>query len=81
MLVLVVINLIGASVSSVIWLMYFEDVWMEATHACVFVIMLGGLRWVRLVLAKLSLVVLPADTVNSSHVSLSIRYFVEILQF
>ena len=37
-------KLIGASVSSEIRLMNFEDVWTEATHACVFVIMLGGLR-------------------------------------
>ena len=34
-LVLVVRNLIGASVPSEIWLMNFADVWMEATHACV----------------------------------------------
>ena len=48
-LVLVTWNLIDASVSSEIWLMNFEDVWMKATHACVFVIMMGGLsggRWV-----------------------------------
>ena len=44
LLVLVVSNLRGASVSFVIYLMPFEDVWMEATHACVFFIMLGGMR-------------------------------------
>ena len=49
LLVLVVINLIGASVSSVILLIPFEDVWMEAIHACVFVIMLGALRGIILV--------------------------------
>ena len=43
-LVLLNCNLIGASVSSTISLMPFEDVWTEATHACVFVIMLGVLR-------------------------------------
>ena len=43
-LVLVVINLIGASVSSEIGLMPFEDFWMEAKHAYVFVIILGRLR-------------------------------------
>ena len=42
-LVLVVRNLIGASVHSEIWLMPFEGVCMEATYACVFVIMLVGL--------------------------------------
>ena len=68
-LVLVVSILIGASVSSVIWLVPFEDVWMEATHACVFVIMLGGLRGSRWVLAKLSLMILPADNVKASYVS------------
>ena len=50
--VLVVSNFIVASVSSAIWLMHFEDVWMEATHACVFVIMLGGLRGGWRVLSK-----------------------------
>ena len=43
-LVRVVRNLIGAIVSSSILLTTFEDVWMEDTHACVFVIVLGGLR-------------------------------------
>ena len=43
-LVLIVGNLIGEIVSSAILFVYFEDVWMEATHACVFVIILGGLR-------------------------------------
>ena len=51
-LVLVVSTLTGASVSSAIWLMPFEDVWVEATHACVFVFMLGGLSGSRWVLAK-----------------------------
>ena len=44
LLVLVTSNLIGENVSYAILLMTFEDVWMEATHACVFVIMLDGLR-------------------------------------
>ena len=43
-LVLFVINLIGANVSFDILLVPFEDVWMEATYACIFVIMLLGLR-------------------------------------
>ena len=42
---------------------------MEATHACVFVIMLGGLRGSRSVLAKLSLMMSPYDNVKASHVS------------
>ena len=42
-LVLVVINLIIASVFSAILLVPFEYVWVEASHDCVFVIMLGGL--------------------------------------
>ena len=67
-LVLVVRNLIVASVSSEIRLITFEDVCMEGTHACVFVIMLGGLRESRRVLAKLSLMIFPADTVKVSHV-------------
>ena len=49
--------------------MAFEDVWTEATHACVFVIMLGVLRGGRRVLAKLSLMMLPDDTVKAPHVS------------
>ena len=69
LLILVVSNLIGASVSYVICLMTFEDVWMEATHACVFVIMLGGLRGSRRVLAKLYLIMLQDDTMKASHVS------------
>ena len=35
-LVLVTCNLIGASMSSSIWYMPFEEVWAETTHACVF---------------------------------------------
>ena len=68
-LVLVTWNLIGASVSSTIWLMTFEDVWMENTHACVFVIMLWGLRGSIRVLSNLSLMMFPADTVKAYHVS------------
>ena len=45
LLVLVVSNLIGESVSYEILLIPFEEFWMEATHACVFVIMLGGMMW------------------------------------
>ena len=44
LLVLVNCKLISASVSYAILLMTFEEVCTEATHACVFVIMLGGLR-------------------------------------
>ena len=47
----------------------FQDVWTEATHASVFVIMLGVLRGSRQVLAKLSLMMLPDDTVKAPHVS------------
>ena len=43
-LFLVVSDLICHSASYSILLMPFEDVWMEDTYACVFVIMLGGLR-------------------------------------
>ena len=68
-LVLVVSNLICASVSYEISLMPFEDVFIEATHACVFFIVLVGLRGSRLVLAKLSLIILSADTMKASHVS------------
>ena len=49
--------------------MPFEEVWAEAAHACVFVIIMGGLRGGRLVLAKLSLMMLPDDNVKVSHVS------------
>ena len=68
-LLLVVSNLIVASVSSQIYFMPFEDVWMEATHACVFFIMLGGLRGSILVLENLYLMMFTADTVKASHVS------------
>ena len=70
-LVLVTCNLIGASASSEILLIPFEEVWTEATYACVFVITLGGIRGGRLVLAKLSLMMLSYDTVKASHVSTS----------
>ena len=49
--------------------MPFEEVWKEATHACVFFIMLGVLRGGRLVLSKLSLIMFPDDTMKDSHVS------------
>ena len=68
-LVLVVRNLIGESVSSAILLMTFEDISMEAIHACVFFIMLSGLRNSRRVLAHLSLMMLPSDTMKASNVS------------
>ena len=55
--------------SSAILVIPFEEVWTEATHACVFGISLGGLRGGRLFLAKLSLMMLPDDTVKASHVS------------
>ena len=45
--------------SSEILFMPFEEVCTEATIACVFVIMLGGLRGGRRVLAKLSTMMLP----------------------
>ena len=51
-LVLVTCNLIGESLSYAILLMPYEDVWTEATHAGVFVIMLGGIRGSVSVLAK-----------------------------
>ena len=41
--------------------MPFEDVYMEATHACVFVIILVGLRGSRRFLAKLYLMIFPDD--------------------
>ena len=68
-LILVTCNLIGASVSSIIRLMPFEEVWKEATHVCVFFIMLSGLRGSRRVLEKLYLMMLPDDTVKASRVS------------
>ena len=72
LLVLVLSNWIGASVSSEILLMPFEDVWIEATYVCVFVFVLGGLRGSRWFLAKLSLMMFPYDTVKAYHVSTSI---------
>ena len=54
--------------------MTFEYFWMEATHSCVFVIMLGGLRGGRVVLEKLSLMMLPVDAVKDSHVSTRIEF-------
>ena len=44
LLVLAICNLIGESMSSVISFMPLEEVWTEATHACIFVIVLGGIR-------------------------------------
>ena len=68
-LVIVTYNLIGASVYYAILLMHFEEFCTEAIHACVFVIVLGGLKGSRLVLAKLPLMMLPDYTVKASHVS------------
>ena len=47
--------------------MPFEDFWTEATHDCVFVIMLGGLMGSRQVLTNMSLMMLPDDTVKDSY--------------
>ena len=69
LLVLVTCNLMGASVSYAILFMPFEYVWTEATRACVFFIVLDGLRGDRWVLAKLYLMMLPYDTLKASHVS------------
>ena len=55
--------------SSAIQFMPFEEVWTEATIACVFVIILGGLRVIRWVLAKLSTMMLPDATLKASHAS------------
>ena len=68
-LVLVVSNWIGAGVSSAIWLMPFEYVWMGDTHACVILFMLGGLRGGRIFLVLLSLMMFPYDTLNYFRVS------------
>ena len=46
LLVIFVRNLIGVGVAFGILLIYFEVIWMESTHACVSVIMLGALRGV-----------------------------------
>ena len=48
--------------------MPFEDVLVEDTHACVYFIMLVGLRGSRRVLANIDMMMLPADTVKASHV-------------
>ena len=48
--------------------MPFEGFWMKATHACVFVFVLGGMKGGSWVLVKLSLMLFPADTVKASHV-------------
>ena len=69
LLVLFISNLICAHVSSAIWLMPFEYFWIEATYACIFFIMLVGLRGSRWVLYKPSLMMLPADTLKASHAS------------
>ena len=55
--------------SSEISLVPFEDFWMEAKHAYVFVIMLGVMRGGRRVLAKLYQMVLRDDTMKAYHVS------------
>ena len=68
-LVLVTCNLIGASVSYAILFMPFEEVWTKDTHDFVFVIILGGLRGSRLIIAELYLMMLPDNTVKAYHVS------------
>ena len=47
---------------------------MEATHACVFVIMLGGLRESIWVLSNMSLIMLPDYTLKFSRVSTRAEY-------
>ena len=47
---------------------------METAYACVFDIMLGGLRGGRVVLEKLYLMMLPVDAVKDSHVSTRIEF-------
>ena len=69
--VLVTCNLIGATVWSDVLFIYSaldpEDTWMEAAHAWVFVVKLGGLRGGSFVFKNLSLMVLPADILKASH--------------
>ena len=55
--------------SSEIQLVPFEEVWTEATIACVFFIVLGGLRGSRRVLEKLSTMMLPDDTLKAYNAS------------
>ena len=55
--------------SSAILLMNSECVWIEDTHACVFVLILGGLRGGIQVLEKLFSMMFLADTMKASHVS------------
>ena len=73
-LILVVIKLIGAIVTSTILLMTFEYFWMEATHTYIFVFVFVGLRVSSWVLVKLSLMVFTADTVKDSHFSTRIEF-------
>ena len=79
LLVLVVSNLIGASVSFEILLVPFEYFWMEATHDCIFVIMLGGIRGGRWILANLSLMMFLADSVKVYHEVSTSPLFVKLL--
>ena len=46
-----------------------EDTFMEAAHAWVFVVKLGGLRGGSFFFAKLSLMMLSADILKASHAS------------
>ena len=54
--------------------MPFEDVWMEATHTCVFFYVLVGLIGIIWVLEKLSLIFVLDDIVKAYHVSNSTEF-------
>ena len=51
-----------------------EYTWMEAAHAWVFVVKLGGLRGGSFVFSKLSLMILPAGILKASHASTNMKW-------
>ena len=76
--VLVTCNLIGETFWSDILFISSafapEYTWMEAAHAWVFVVKLGGLRGGSFVFEKLSLMMLPSDILKASHASTKIEF-------
>ena len=51
-----------------------EDTWLEAAHAWVFVVKLGGLRLNSIVFVNLSLMMFPSDTLKASNNSTNMEF-------
>ena len=75
---LLIFNSIGATLWHDLLFIYstlsLEDTFMEAAHAWVFVVKLGGLRGSSFVFSELSLMMFPADILNAYHASTNMEF-------